>query len=102
MATQEPLTASNWPAPAADLIERLVGTVRDKTTGPVIKIVRGIVFGFVIAVLATASLVLITITAVRALTNFLPGGVWFSYIIAAAVFLAAGTLCWSRRTRRSV
>ncbi len=102
MATQEPLTASNWPAQAADHIERLVGTVRDKTTGPVIKIVRSIVFGFVIAVLATVALVLVTITAIRVLTNFLPGGVWFSYIIAAAVFLAAGSLCWSRRTRRSI
>jgi len=101
MATQEPLTASNWPAQAADLIERLVGRVRDRATGPVIKIVRGIVFGFIIAVLAIAALVLVTITAVRALTNFLPGGVWFSYIIAAAVFGAAGSLCGSRRTRRS-
>ena len=102
MATQEPLTASNWPAQAADHIERLVGTVRDKTTGPVIKIVRGIVFGFVIAVLGTVALVLVTITAIRVLTNFLPGGVWFSYIIAAAVFLGAGSLFWSKRTRRPV
>jgi hypothetical protein len=101
MATQDPLTASNWPAQAADLIVGLVGRVRDKTTGPVVKIVRGIVFGLVIAVLAIVALVLVTITAVRALTNFLPGGVWFSYIIAAAVFLGAGSLAWSKRTRRA-
>ena len=102
MGTQEPLTASNWPAQAADLIVRQVAKVRDKATGPVVKIVRGIVFGFVIGVLGIVALVLVTVTLVRVLTNFLPGGVWFSYIIAAAVFLAAGSLCWSKRTRRPV
>ena len=101
MGTQEPLTASNWPAQAADLIVSQVGRVREKTNG-IVKIVRGIVFGFVIAVLGVVALVLVTVTAVRVLTNFLPGGVWFSYIIAAAVFLGAGSLFWSRRTRRSV
>ena len=102
MAAQEPPTISNWPAHAADLVDRLVGTVRERATGPVVKIVRGVVFGFVIALLAITALVLITVTAVRALTNFLPGGVWFSYIIVGTVFVAAGILCWSRRTRRPV
>lgn len=100
MATQESPPTSNWPAQAADIVERLVSTVREKTTGPALKIVRGGVFGLIIAVLAAAVFVLLTIIAVRFLTNFLPGGVWFSYIIAAVVFFAAGSVCWSFRTRR--
>lgn len=89
---------SSWPAHAADTVERLVGTVRDKATGPILKVVRAIVFGFVALVLAIVALTILAIAAIRALT-LIPGGVWVAYLIAGAVFLLVGFFLWTRRTK---
>ena len=40
-----PLTDPNWAADLADTVERVVGTVRERATTPVVHVTRGIVFG---------------------------------------------------------
>jgi vacuolar-type H+-ATPase subunit I/STV1 len=95
MAPNEP---TSWPSQAADTVERLVATVRDKTTGPLLKVVRAIVFGFVALVLGLVAFTILAIAAVRLLT-LIPGGVWVGYLIAGGVFLLVGFGFWSRRTK---
>ena len=61
----------DWPAQAADTIERVVGTVRDKTTGPALTVARAVVYGTFAALVGTACLVVLIIGAVR-LLDMLP------------------------------
>jgi hypothetical protein len=100
-----PATASDgdWPAQAADTIERLVGNVRDKTTGPALTVARAVVYGTFAVVVGTALVILAIVGAVRLLNNYLPDAwvgddhMWVSYLIIGLVLLVAGIICWSRR-----
>lgn len=92
LAPDEP----DWPAQATTAIVNLVDQVRDKTTGPVLTVARGLVFGLLAAVLGVAVFVLALIFAIRLLTE-LTGRVWLSYLIIGAVFTIAGALVFSRR-----
>lgn len=102
-APAAPTTDGDWPAQAADTIERFVGTVREKTTGPALTVARGIVYGTFAALVGTAVAVLAIIGAVRLLNNALPDAVfgdehmWATYLILGLVFLIAGIVCWTRR-----
>ena len=90
-----------WPAQIADAIVRVVGQVRDRTTGPAITAARAIVYGLVAAVLGTVGLVLSIILAIRILDRYLPGDVWTIYIGLGIVFTAAGLWAWSRAFARA-
>jgi hypothetical protein len=52
-ATRATSGPDEWPAQAADTIVRVVGSVRDKTTGPAVTAARGAVYGLLAAILAT-------------------------------------------------
>lgn len=101
------VATSDWPAQAADAIERTVGAVRDRTTGPAITVARGIVYGTFALLVGTAALVLLAIAAVRALDAYLPDAVfgeehtWAAHLLVGAAFSIVGMLLWSRRTRRA-
>lgn len=101
--TQEAATA-DWPAQAADTIERVVGSVRDKTTGPAITAARWVVYGTFALVVGTVVGVLIAIAAVRALDSYLPDAwvgeqhTWAAHLVVGAVFAGAGMALWSRRS----
>lgn len=102
-----PETAQDdWPTQAADTIERVVGTVRDKTTGPALTISRGLVYGTFAAIVGVAALVLAVIVAVRLLDNYLPDAVfgethtWAAHLIIGLVFTIAGLFAWSKRSAR--
>ena len=98
--------ASDWPVQAADAIERTVGAVRDRTTGPAITIARGIVYGTFALLVGTAAAVLLAIAAVRLLDVYLPDAVvgedhtWVAHLVVGLAFTVAGLFLWSRRTRR--
>jgi hypothetical protein len=93
----------DWPSQAADSIERVVGSVRDKTTGPALTVARGVVYGLFAALVGTACLVLLIVAAVRLLNSYLPDSVfgeehmWASYLILGLVFVVAGGVLWVRR-----
>lgn len=93
----------DWPAKAAETIERLVGSVRDKTTGPAITAARAVVYGTFAALVGSAVLVLLIIGAVRVLDTYLPDSVfgedhiWAAYLILGLLFVIAGAVLWARR-----
>ena len=103
MATTSPATPPaatadqpDWPAQAADAIVEQVGKVRDRTTGPAIKVSGYIVFAAFATLLGTAALILFIIGAVRLLNVYLPSSVfgethmWAAYTILGGVFVIGG------------
>ena|SRR6266511_2674996 len=93
----------DWPSQVADQIERVVGTVRDKTTGPALKVVTAIVYGTFAAIVGTVVAILFAIMAVRLLNNYLPSSVfgeehmWVAHLIIGLVFVIFGAILWLRR-----
>ena len=96
----------DWPAQAADAIVEQVGKVRDRTTGPAIKLSGYLVFGAFAALLGTVALLLLLIGAFRALVVYLPEAVfgedhtWAAYTILGAV-LVLGGMFTSRKMKDS-
>ena len=97
---------SDWPAQAADAIERTVGAVRDRTTGPAITIARGVVYGMFALLVGSAVAVLLAVAAVRLIDVYLPDSVvgeehtWAAHLLVGAAFSGLGMLLWSQRSRR--
>ena len=92
------LLGEDWPAQAADTIERVVGSIRSKTTEPIEGIARVVVYGLLAAVLGVAALVILTIGAVRFVDAYLPGEVWSAHLLIGILFSLGGLLLWSKRT----
>jgi hypothetical protein len=88
-----------WPARAADAIVNVVGVVRDKTTGRITTLARGLVFGLFAVVLGTAVMVMAIIAAIRLLDEALPSGVWLAYLVLGVVVMAAGALVFRKRNQ---
>lgn len=94
----------DWTDQVANRIESTVATVRDKTTVPLTKVARAVVFGLVASVLGTLALVLSVVAAVR-LQVYLPfhpqaRRVWVTDVGLGAIFLLAGAFLWRKRTVR--
>ena len=88
----------DWAAQTADTIDGLIRTVRSKTTVPIERLVRIVVYGIICAVLGTFAFVLLIIATIRALNTAVPGGVWVADLIVGGIFLVGGLLLWRRRT----
>jgi hypothetical protein len=96
----------DWTYQVTDRVESVVGSVRDKTTVPITKIARVVVFGLVAAVVAVIALVLVVVAVVRIIDVYLPFDpygrrVWVGYAALGAIFLLAGAFCWSKRTKKT-
>jgi predicted phage tail protein len=93
--------SGDWITQFVDSLERVVTTIRKKTTEPAVTAVRGLVFGLVGGVLGAVVLVLVTIIAVRVLTYagraMFATGAWFAYLITGAIFVMAGLVLMRRR-----
>jgi putative superfamily III holin-X len=79
----------DWAAQITDQIDRVVSTVRDRTTRPALTVVRGLVFGIIALAGAITALVLLSVVLIRALTE-LTGESWIAFLITAGIFLALG------------
>jgi hypothetical protein len=102
----------DWPAQAADTIVRVVGQVRDRTTGPAITAARAVVFGLLAAVLGTVALVVFSVvlhrgivTGVDALLDLgdldRPGRAnWIGHLVLGLLFVLAGLMAWKKGTAR--
>jgi len=100
--------ADDWPAQAADTIVKVVGTVRDNTTGKAITAARGVVYGILAGLLALVALVLVCILTDRGLTVLAnsilgwvdldrPGrGAWIADVILGGAFTLAGWALWKK------
>jgi hypothetical protein len=90
----------DWVVTLTDNLDRIIGTVRDKTTRPAITVVRAVVFGVVIAIIGITALVLLIVALVRLVNNFVPGPVWIAYLIMGSVLAIVGLiLMWMRKPR---
>jgi hypothetical protein len=91
-----PATADDdWTVQAADTIDRVVTTIRSKTSDPLVGVARWVVFGLLALVVGTMALVLFAIAAVRVLAVYLPVGdnrVWAAQLIIGGIFVLAGLL----------
>jgi hypothetical protein len=92
---------SDWTTEAVDNIEKVVGAVRDKTVTPAQNVTRAIVFGLLTTFFIATALTLLSIGAFRALVVYLPTGIWAPYLIGGGIFVAFGTFCWARRTKKT-
>ena len=98
-----PLTDPNWASSLADNIERVVVTVRDKTTKPLLVMYRGAVFGVIGVCGGIAALVLFTAFLTRGLQSILEwplthsDAVWVSYLGLGVVFGVAGLILMRKR-----
>lgn len=96
----------DWPAQAADTIERVVGQVREKTTGPALQGARGVVYGAFGSIIAIACLIVFIIGAVRLIDVYLPDSVfgedhvWVVYLMIGLVLVVAGAVSWAQRRPR--
>lgn len=97
-----PAPDKDWAAETADTIERLVGTVRTKTSGPLEKVARVLVYGLVALIVGTAAAVLAAVAMVRALDLALPGDVWAAHAVTGGIFVLAGLFLWRKRTVKTV
>ena len=88
----------DWAAQTADTIERVVGGVRSKSTEPLERIARLLVYGLVAAVLGIVALVLVAVLVVRALDIAIPGEVWSAHLVAGGIFTLAGLFLWRKRS----
>ena len=95
---------ADWPAQAADTIERVVGSVRDKTTGPAITVARWVVYGTFALVVGSMVLILLAIAGVRLLDVYLPDAwvgedhTWAAHLVTGGLFTVVGAWAWSRRS----
>ncbi len=99
----------DWGDQAADTIESVVLTVKEKTTVPLRTAARAVVYGFVLAVLGTVLLLLTVVAVVRIADVWLLGWagrahghvrLWIAYTVVGMAFTFAGLWCWSKRTPR--
>ncbi len=92
----------DWTVDVADRIESTVAAVRDKTTVPITKIARIVVFGVVVGVMAVVALIFLVIGVLRlhAYLPFHPEGrrMWVSYVGLGAIFVGLGGFFWRKRT----
>jgi uncharacterized membrane protein len=95
----------DWTAEAADRIDALVEAVREKTTVPVTKAARALVYGLVAALLGILALVLAVIGLFR-LHVYLPldnegQKVYVTYLALGAIFVVIGMFLWRKRSPRT-
>ncbi|MHB1711671.1 MAG: hypothetical protein ACYCV7_09745 [Acidimicrobiales bacterium] len=93
--------SDDWPARAADLVETVVGLLRDKTIRPLTLAARAAVFGIIVLAAAAVTMVFISISLVRLLTVYaFDGRVWASDLLIGSVFVLVGLTMWTHRADR--
>lgn len=98
VSTGDDSSTPDWGAQLSTSFLDLVDGVRGKTTGPILKIARALVYGLVIIVAALMMATFVLIALVRLVDNLVPGAVWGTYLILGGLFLLLGMILWSRRT----
>jgi hypothetical protein len=88
---------SDWTGQAADRIEQVVATVRDRTVVPARSASQVVIFGLLATFFVGTALVLLTILLFRLLCLALP--VWAAWLVLGGIFVAAGGFCWAIRSR---
>jgi hypothetical protein len=95
-------TGGDWAAQTADTIERVIGGVRGKTSEPIERVARLVVYGLVAGVVGVVALVLLIVGLVRVLDVYLPGEVWIPYAAIGGIFTLLGLFLWRKRSVKTV
>ncbi len=102
-----PLTDPNWATETTEKVVNIVGTIRDKTTTPVVHAARGLVFGVLALFLGVFALFMLLIGVSRGLQALLDLGmtdarsVYVSYLIIGGILSLAGLLLFTKRNSGS-
>ena len=94
--SQQPVPTGDLASRAADSIEQLVVTIRDKTTKPAVVVVRAVVYGTLAGIVGIAAIVLLIVGLERLLT-ILTGEAWIAHLITGALFVILGLVCMIKR-----
>lgn len=90
-----------WSTRTADTIETVVGTLREKTVGPLIKLTRAVVYGVLALVALVVVGIMVSIAAVRILDVYAFGNhVWITYFVIGGIMTILGLFLWMKRTKR--
>ena len=88
-----PLTDPNWAPDLADTVERVVTTVRDKTTRNVVIAARGVVFGLLALFLGGAAVTLLLVGGTRGVQALLDLGMSHARAVYLSYFIVGGICC---------
>jgi porphobilinogen deaminase len=96
---------ADWTVAVVDRVDAVVAALRGKTTTPITKMARALVFGLVVGAMGVAALILAVIGILR-LHVYLPfhpeaRRVWVTYVGLGAIFMAIGAFAWRKRTIRT-
>jgi hypothetical protein len=95
----------DWTVAATDRIVSTVEAVRDRTTVPVQKAARAVVYGTLAGVAGIVALLMAVVGVLRLHVYwwFHPEGrkVWITYAALSVVFLIAGSILWNKRVPRT-
>jgi len=87
----------DWAQQGSDLVLRYVDTVRDKTTKPMLKGARVVVYGVIAGTLGFVALVALSLALFRGIDRALPGQVWSTYLVFGGFFFLAGLFVFAKR-----
>ncbi len=99
----------DWPKQVTDQIVSTVDDIRDKTTGPAIKISRSVVYGLTACFLLLLSIPFFVIGTNRGLIEIFhtwvvsdrSSAVWIVYLITGVLWLIIGLFFWRKRPKRA-
>ncbi len=91
---------AEWPTQAADAIDRVVASVREKAVVPAQRAGRFVVFGIFITFVGATALLLLGIAVFRLLAALLP--VWAAWLLLGGLLIVAGALCWRWRAPKEL
>ncbi len=91
----------DWTDQVTDLIVDSVDKVRDRTTGPILKASRAVVYG-VVALIVAIPLIVVGIILIGRLLELIPGPIWIPYSVLGIVMVAVGFILWGKRRPNSV
>ncbi len=90
------------PRRAADVVQLVVDTIHDKAVRPAVLAARAVVFGLLVAALATVLVAVGSIALLRIFDAYVFGHrVWLSYVVLGGASTIAGLAVWTRRSPRA-
>tara|TARA_B110000014_G_C20117366_1_gene590567 strand:+ start:1697 stop:2083 length:387 start_codon:yes stop_codon:yes gene_type:complete len=98
---------NDWPQQVTEQIVSKVDEIRDRTTGPAIKLSRSVVYGLTAFFLLLLSIPFLILGISRGLIEIFDAwivsdrstAVWVVYIITGVLWLAVGLLFWRKRPK---
>ena len=92
-----PPANGDWVTQVVNLVDRTVGSVRDRTTRPIAGVARALVWGLLAGVLGLVALVLLVIALDRALVIVLTHRVYLAHVALGILLMAIGLFLMRKR-----